>query len=50
MNTTLQEGLELAKGLDAALKGKAINCDVVIGTHLLIWQVLLLQSTQTKLV
>ena len=32
MNTTLQEGLELAKGLDAALKGKAINCDVVIGT------------------
>ena len=37
MNTTLPEGLELAKGLDAALKGKAINCDVVIGvpaTHL----------------
>ena len=32
MNTTLQEGLELAKELDAALKGKAINCDVVIGT------------------
>lgn len=32
MNTTLQEGLELAKSLDAALKGKAINCDVVIGT------------------
>lgn len=32
MNTTLQEGLELAKGLDAALKGKEINCDVVIGT------------------
>ena len=37
MNTTLQEGLELAKGLDAALNGKAINCDVVLGvpaTHL----------------
>lgn len=37
MNTTLTEGLELAKELDAALKGKAINCDVVIGvpaTHL----------------
>ena len=37
MNTTLNEGLELAKELDAALKGKAINCDVVIGvpaTHL----------------
>lgn len=32
MNTTLQEGLELAKGLDAALKGKAVNCDVIIGT------------------
>ena len=32
MNMTLSEGLELAKGLDAALKGKAINCDVVIGT------------------
>ncbi|MDD2797863.1 MAG: triose-phosphate isomerase [Bacteroidales bacterium] len=32
MNKTLQEGLELAKELDAALAGKAINCDVVIGT------------------
>lgn len=32
MNTTLPEGLALAKELDAALKGKAINCDVVIGT------------------
>ena len=32
MNTTLQEGLELAKGLNEALKGKAINCDVIIGT------------------
>lgn len=37
MNTTLPEGLELAKGLDAALKGKQTNCDVIIGvpfTHL----------------
>lgn len=37
MNTTLKEGLALAKDLDAALKGKAVNCDVVIGapfTHL----------------
>ena len=32
MNKTLQEGLELAKGLDAALKGKKLNCDVIIGT------------------
>lgn len=32
MNKTLQEGLELAKGLDAALAGKTPNCDVVIGT------------------
>ncbi|MDL2277226.1 triose-phosphate isomerase [Parabacteroides sp. OttesenSCG-928-G07] len=32
MNTTLAEGLELAKGLDAALKGKTLKCDVVIGT------------------
>ncbi|WP_106830014.1 triose-phosphate isomerase [Parabacteroides pacaensis] len=32
MNTTLQEGLELAKGLDAALQGKTVNCDVIIGT------------------
>ena len=32
MNTTLPEGLALAKGLDEALKGKAINCDVIIGT------------------
>ncbi|MDI9606445.1 MAG: triose-phosphate isomerase [Bacteroidota bacterium] len=32
MNKSLQEGLELAKGLDKALKGKAVNCDVVIGT------------------
>lgn len=32
MNTTLAEGLELAKGLNEALKGKTIKCDVVIGT------------------
>ena len=32
MNTTLPEGLALAKGLNDALKGKKINCDVVIGT------------------
>ena len=32
MNKNLQEGLALAKELDGALKGKAINCDVVIGT------------------
>ena len=32
MNKTLHEGLELAKGLDAALKGKKLNCDVIIGT------------------
>jgi triosephosphate isomerase len=37
MNTTLPEGLALAKGLDEALKGKSLKCDVVIGvpfTHL----------------
>jgi triosephosphate isomerase len=32
MNTTLSEGLALAKGLDEALKGKTLKCDVVIGT------------------
>ncbi|MDD2246926.1 MAG: triose-phosphate isomerase [Proteiniphilum sp.] len=32
MNKNLQEGLELAKGLNEALKGKTVNCDVVIGT------------------
>ncbi|WP_080905674.1 triose-phosphate isomerase [Parabacteroides sp. Marseille-P3160] len=32
MNTTLPEGLALAKGLDEALKGKSVNCDVIIGT------------------
>ena len=31
MNTTLPEGLALAKGLDEALKGKTPNCDVIIG-------------------
>ena len=42
MNTTLPEGLALAKGLDEALKGKTPNCDVIIGTpftHLLLLQV-----------
>lgn len=37
MNKTLQEGVAFAKELKAALKGKKINCDVVIGapaTHL----------------
>jgi triosephosphate isomerase len=32
MNTTLPEGLALAKGLNEALKGVKTNCDVVIGT------------------
>ena len=32
MNKTLQEGLALAKELDATLKGRTINCDVIIGT------------------
>ncbi|KGN85850.1 triose-phosphate isomerase [Porphyromonas gulae] len=32
MNKTLQEGVALAKELDAALKGRTINCDVIIGT------------------
>ncbi|MDR1918765.1 MAG: triose-phosphate isomerase [Tannerellaceae bacterium] len=32
MNTTLSEGLALAKGLNEALKGKTLLCDVVIGT------------------
>ncbi|MBQ8423437.1 MAG: triose-phosphate isomerase [Coprobacter sp.] len=32
MNKTLQEGLELAKGIEAALAGKKVNCDVIIGT------------------
>ncbi|MDO5664118.1 MAG: triose-phosphate isomerase [Bacteroidia bacterium] len=32
MNKNLQEGLSLAQELNAALKGKLVNCDVVIGT------------------
>lgn len=32
MNNTLQEGLTLAKDLEKALEGKAVKCDVVIGT------------------
>ncbi len=32
MNNNLQEGLKLAKDLEAALAGKSVNCDVVIGT------------------
>ena len=32
MNTTLSEGLLLANGLNEALKGKTLKCDVVIGT------------------
>lgn len=37
MNTTLQEGVALAKGINEALKGKSKKCDVVLGvpfTHL----------------
>lgn len=32
MNKNLQEGIELAKELNEALKGKTLNCDVIIGT------------------
>lgn len=32
MNKNLQEGIELAKELNEALKNKNVNCDVVIGT------------------
>lgn len=32
MNKSLQEGIELAKELNEALKNKKVNCDVVIGT------------------
>ena len=32
MNKTLQEGLTLAKGIEAALAGKKVNFDVIIGT------------------
>ncbi len=31
MNKSLQEGVELAKELSAAVAGKTINCDVVVG-------------------
>ena len=33
MNTTLAEGVELAKQVNEALKGRTPNCDVVIGLH-----------------
>ena len=46
MNTTLAEGLALAKGLDEALKGKTPNCDVIIGTPFT--QALLPLSIQTR--
>ena len=32
MNKSLQEGIDLAKGLNDVLAVKAVNCDVVIGT------------------
>lgn len=32
MNKNLQEGLALAQELNEALKGKTINCDVIVGT------------------
>ena len=32
MNKNLQEGLNLASELNEALKGKTLNCDVIIGT------------------
>ena len=32
MNTTLPEGLALAKGIDEALRGKTVHCDVILGT------------------
>ena len=32
MNKNLQEGLELAKNLDAVLANEKVNCDVIIGT------------------
>lgn len=32
MNNNLQEGIQLAKDMQAALAGKTVNCDVVIGT------------------
>ncbi len=32
MNTTLQEGVALAKEIDAALAGVSTKCDVIIAT------------------
>ncbi len=32
MNKSLQEGIQLAKELNEALKGKSLNCDVIVGT------------------
>lgn len=32
MNTTLAEGVDLAKALNEALKGKTLRCDVIVGT------------------
>ena len=48
MNTTLAEGLALAKGLDEALKGKTPNCDVIIGTPFTHLATLLPLSIQTR--
>ena len=55
MNTTLAEGLELAKGLNEALKNKTTNTKQRIAMlssvlRSLIWQVLRLQSTPIRLV
>ena len=30
MNTTLEEGVELANQINSLLKGKTVNCDVVV--------------------
>ena len=30
MNTTLEEGVELANQINGLLKGKTVNCDVVV--------------------
>ena len=49
MNTTLAEGLELAKGLNEALKNKTTNMLSSV-LRSLIWQVLRLQSTPIRLV
>ena len=32
MNKTLQEGLKFSNDLKEALKGKTVNCEVVVGT------------------